>query len=170
MNRIFRVALLFAVIFAAVEARQKKVVVEEPISFWEGVWNLLYAGLVSDGFTDVVLSFILLIAGYKSFKAIESEDKKDDTTWLIFWFMYALVQFAKMILDFGFKIIIPYYNENCICLLIYLAFFGGGQFVYGVIAPFLKAYEKDIDGAAAAAKKESIARMNSLKSQFEKQK
>jgi len=168
MSRICRIALLFAVAFAAVEARKKKVVVEEPITFWEGVWNLLYAGLMSDGLSEAILSVILLVAGYKSFKAIESKDKSDDTTWLMFWFVYAVLQFVKEVLDYGFKVVFPYYNENCIALLVWLAFGGGGEFVYKLVRPLLVEYSEKIDDAAEQAKRASIENYNRLKAQYEK--
>jgi len=167
-GRICRIALLFAVAFAAVEARKKKVVVEEPITFWEGVWNLLYAGLMSDGLSEAILSVILLVAGYKSFKAIESKDKSDDTTWLMFWFVYAVLQFVKEVLDYGFKVVFPYYNENCIALLVWLAFGGGGEFVYKLVRPLLVEYSEKIDDAAEQAKRASIENYNRLKAQYEK--
>ena len=97
------------------------------------------------------LSIVLLAAGWKSFKAIESNDKGDDTTWLVFWFTYALLQFAKEVLDFGFKIVVPYYNETLVCLLVWLAFMGGATKVYDVVRPYLKGVETMVDEAELIA-------------------
>ena len=69
---------------------------------------------------------ILLLCGYKSFKAIESFKGGDDTKWLTFWFCNSLLGFAKAILDYV-AMIIPFYNEAYLAAIIYLAFLGGAD-------------------------------------------
>ena len=48
-------------------------------------------GVIPDFMAPLLLAVVLLLAGYKSFKAIESPVKEDDTRWLTFWFVYAII-------------------------------------------------------------------------------
>lgn len=113
------------------------------------LFNFFWAGLLSDNLTSVILAIILLAAGWKSFKAIESSNKSDDTTWLMFWFIYALVQAAQQVLEIGFKVLIPYYNESVITLLVWCAFFGGAEQLYLIIRPWI--YELKVEDHINAA-------------------
>lgn len=51
---------------------------------------------------------------------------------------------AKSILDYV-AIIIPFYTEASIGVVVFLAFGGGAQMAYGMLRPILKEHEKMID-------------------------
>ena len=95
-------------------------------------------------------SAVLLLCGYKSFKAIESKNGVDDTKWLTFWFVYCVIAFGKCVLDYV-AFIIPLYNEINLGLICYLAFAGGAQQAYAVLGPLLKQHEAAIDDAMKQA-------------------
>eukprot|EP00695_Tsukubamonas_globosa_P000773 TRINITY_DN168_c0_g1_i7.p1 TRINITY_DN168_c0_g1~~TRINITY_DN168_c0_g1_i7.p1 ORF type:complete len:142 (-),score=73.25 TRINITY_DN168_c0_g1_i7:78-443(-) len=107
-------------------------------------------------------SIVLLLSGYMSFKAIESDEKKDDRQWLSFWVLYALLNFAELWTDL-ILFWIPLYNEIKIAILVFLGPFKGSSMIYNsVVAPFLKKHEAAIDKAAeqAAARAAGIASRN----------
>mmetsp|Transcript_11284 Transcript_11284/g.22894 ORF Transcript_11284/g.22894 Transcript_11284/m.22894 type:complete len:181 (+) Transcript_11284:42-584(+) len=115
-------------------------------------------GLIPDMLEPLIIAAILLICGYKSFKAIETKGVgNDDTHWLTFWFVYTLFSFLKAVIDYVFKWLIPFYNEGMIAFVVYLAFFGGAQLLYeNVFRPLLLAYEGDIDKQLELAQRRAM--------------
>ena len=76
-------------------------------------------------------------AGLMSFRAIQSEDPKDDKQWLTFWLLFSAFELSATVTDVLFGWIIPYYNELKCGLLTFLGVFGGAELVYPVIEPLL---------------------------------
>ena len=97
---------------------------------------------------------ILLLCGYKSFKALESSTRTDDTKWLTFWFCNSFLGFAKAILDYV-SMVVPFYNEAYLGAIVFLAFLGGSDLVYKQIRPLLKEYESAIDSHLSQAEKQA---------------
>lgn len=105
-------------------------------------------------FTNVV-GFIY--PAYASFKAIESDEKDDDTQWLTYWVVYAAFticeSFADVILSY-----MPFYYAFKFGFLLWcmLPATNGAKIVYTqLLAPFLKKHEARVDshiaGGLAAA-------------------
>lgn len=105
---------------------------------------------VPDMFMPIITQAILLLCGYRSFKALESTGEGDDKQWLTFWLVYTFLAFAKAVLDWV-SFVVPFYNEANIAIIVYLAFFGGATQAYGILKPFLKEHEKLIDAKMAEA-------------------
>ena len=63
-------------------------------------------------------------------QALESRSANDDTKWLTFWFVYTLFSFVKSVVDYFFKLVLPFYNEAMIAFVVYLGFGGGAQLLY----------------------------------------
>ncbi|XP_068090120.1 receptor expression-enhancing protein 6 isoform X3 [Hyperolius riggenbachi] len=86
---------------------------------------------------------------YTSIKAIESPDKKDDTTWLTYWVVYgvfSVVEFFSDIFLFWFPF---YYLGKCAFLLWCMAPFSwnGSQILYTrFIRPFFLKHHRTVDG------------------------
>eukprot|EP00455_Lapot_gusevi_P018311 TRINITY_DN1997_c0_g1_i2.p1 TRINITY_DN1997_c0_g1~~TRINITY_DN1997_c0_g1_i2.p1 ORF type:complete len:139 (+),score=62.96 TRINITY_DN1997_c0_g1_i2:85-501(+) len=109
--------------------------------------------------TDFGLEILLLAYGYKSFKAIESDDKSDDTQWLTFWLIFAIVNFVEIWSDLILSWV-PFYNEAKLGLMVFLGFFKGASLIYeNGIRPFLKKHEGVID----AQIEDSIKKADALK-------
>ena len=102
-------------------------------------------------FVPMIVNAILLLCGYMSFKALETERNDDDRRWLTFWLVYSTLAMGKSMLDFV-SIIIPFYDEAHILAIIYLAFFGGSRFAYVHLYPLLKQHEAMIDAKLREAK------------------
>ena len=52
-------------------------------------------------FAPLIQNGILLLAGWQTFKVLETTRNDDDTHWLTFWFVYTLFAFAKSIVDYS---------------------------------------------------------------------
>lgn len=104
--------------------------------------------IIPDFATPLILQLILLLCGYKSFKAIEDDESEidNDKKWLTFWFCHAVFTTVKFILDiFYTAVTIPFYNEAMIGITLFLGFFGGAEVTYKVLKPFVTKYQGDID-------------------------
>ena len=68
--------------------------------------------------TTLLTQTLLLLCGYRSFKALERPgDSAAHTKWLTFWFVHTLFAFAKSVCDYVL-VIIPFYSEISVGLLI----------------------------------------------------
>jgi len=88
--------------------------------------------LFGPGLTNFVTSLVLMAAGYKSFKAIDTKfSSSEEKHWLVFWTLYGVVQFLELFLDMIVSWL-PFYYELKVCLIVYMAFFDGASKVYEV--------------------------------------
>jgi len=87
-------------------------------------------------------STILLYAGLKSFKAIKSQNKEDDTQWLTFWLLYSVFEFTTTVSDILIGWILPFYNEIKLGFLIFIGLGGGAKVVFPMLEPYLHQAEK----------------------------
>jgi len=90
-------------------------------------------------------------AAYKSLKAIESEEKDDDTQWLIYWVIIGFLTIFETIFFFIIPLI-PLYYELKLGLVIFLqipnitSHGSGAQAVYdGLVKPQLTKHEGQVD-------------------------
>lgn len=89
---------------------------------------------------------------YRSIKAIESEDKRDDTIWLTYWVVYgvfSVVEFFSDIFLFWFPF---YYLGKCGFLLWCMAPFtwNGSQILYNrFIRPFFLKHHRTVDSVVS---------------------
>ena len=138
-------------------------------------------------FVPLVVQALLLLCGYQSFKALESERNEDDKHWLTFWhaaaaratlscdysltytthscvrrLVYSMLAMAKTVTDFV-SIIIPFYDEAHIGAIIWLAFLGGTNQAYAVLRPLIKEHESMIDAKLAEARKTAEAKLAEAK-------
>ncbi len=87
-------------------------------------------------------TIIAFYAGVKSFRAIQSNDPRDDKQWLTFWLLYSLFDLASTLADFFLGLIVPFYNELKVAFLVFLGVFGGAAQVYPFVEPLLlKGYQ-----------------------------
>eukprot|EP01064_Diplonema_japonicum_P025480 TRINITY_DN36904_c0_g1_i1.p1 TRINITY_DN36904_c0_g1~~TRINITY_DN36904_c0_g1_i1.p1 ORF type:complete len:136 (+),score=37.57 TRINITY_DN36904_c0_g1_i1:56-409(+) len=105
----------------------------------------LLTGMIHKWPAEFLCKSWLVVCGYKSFKAIESTDKCDDTQWLTFWMVMSLVQFAEFWTDILRKFV-PYYNEAKLAFIVWLSLMKGAHMIYDkALRPFLKEKEQHID-------------------------
>ncbi|XP_069818555.1 receptor expression-enhancing protein 6 isoform X1 [Dendropsophus ebraccatus] len=89
---------------------------------------------------------------YRSIKAIESEDKKDDTIWLTYWVVYgvfSVVEFFSDIFLFWFPF---YYLGKCAFLLWCMAPFpwNGSQTIYSrFVRPLFLKHHQTVDSVVS---------------------
>jgi receptor expression-enhancing protein 5/6 len=88
---------------------------------------------------------ILLYAGLKSFKAIKSNNKEDDTQWLTFWLLYGIFEFVTTVTDTVGGYIIPFYNEIKIAFLLFIGAGPGALILYPMLEPYLLQAEAHAD-------------------------
>lgn len=96
-----------------------------------------------------------LYPAYKSFEAIESKNRGDDTQWLIYWVVYAFFSIMEVFIDF-LVYWIPFYYAFKLAFLLWamLPQTKGAKFLYdSFLKDFLKQNESKIDAALADAKK-----------------
>lgn len=90
---------------------------------------------------------------YASFKAVESDNKKDDVQWLTYWVVYACFNIVEVFSDFLLYWIPFYYAFKLGFLLwLFMPSTQGASFLYNhFLAPFLKSQESRIDRAMKEA-------------------
>eukprot|EP01125_Pyxidicula_operculata_P021652 TRINITY_DN8472_c0_g1_i1.p1 TRINITY_DN8472_c0_g1~~TRINITY_DN8472_c0_g1_i1.p1 ORF type:complete len:121 (+),score=27.80 TRINITY_DN8472_c0_g1_i1:44-406(+) len=101
--------------------------------------------MLPDIITNFGLKVLLVFYGYQSFKAVESDNKEDDTQWLTFWLIYSFIQFAEYFSD-TLLFWIPFYNELKLGLFVFLGLFRGSALLYNsFFRDVLKQNEAKID-------------------------
>lgn len=104
--------------------------------------------MLSFGLTNLACYFVgMLYPIYGSFRAIESNDVKDDAQWLTYWVVYMTVEAFEVFGAFALNWI-PFYYEQKLMFLIWL--FApqtrGAQFLYdNYIKPFLVKHASQFD-------------------------
>lgn len=96
---------------------------------------------------------------YKSFQAIESKIKGDDTQWLVYWVIFAIFSIMEVFVDLVLYWI-PFYYAFKLAFLLWamLPQTKGAKFLYdSFLKDFLKKNESRIDAALADAKKSAGA-------------
>lgn len=91
---------------------------------------------------------------WASFKAIETEDKEDDTQWLTYWVVYAIFNIVETFSDV-ILFWLPFYYSFKFGFLIWLFLpnVRGAQYLYThVILPAFQKHEKSIDEAFSGVK------------------
>lgn len=92
---------------------------------------------------------------FKSFQAIETKSKGDDTQWLVYWVIFAFFSIAETFVDY-LLYWIPFYYAFKLAFLLWcmLPQTKGAKFLYeAFLKDFLKKNESRIDAALADAKK-----------------
>lgn len=92
---------------------------------------------------------------FKSFQAIETKSRGDDTQWLVYWVIFAFFNIAEVGIDF-LLYWIPFYFAFKLAFLLWcmLPQTKGAKFLYdNFLKDFLKKNESRIDAAMADAKK-----------------
>ena len=92
---------------------------------------------------------------WKSFEAIESKIKGDDTQWLVYWVIFAIFSIMEVFVDLVLYWI-PFYYAFKLAFLLWamLPQTKGAKFLYdSFLKDFLKKSESRIDAALADAKK-----------------
>jgi len=94
---------------------------------------------------------------YKSFEAIETKVKGDDTQWLVYWVIFSFFSIIEVFADF-LLYWIPFYYAFKLAFLLwaFLPQTRGAKFLYdSFLKDFLKKNESRIDAAMADAKKQA---------------
>ena len=101
---------------------------------------------------------------FKSFQAIETKSKGDDTQWLVYWVIFAFFSIMETFVDL-LLYWIPFYYAFKLAFLLWamLPQTKGAKFLYdNFLKDFLKKNESRIDAAMADAKKNA----SSIASEF----
>lgn len=96
---------------------------------------------------------------FKSFQAIETKNKGDDTQWLVYWVFFAFLSIIESFTDY-ILYWIPFYYAFKLAILLWamLPQTKGATFFYNhFLKDFLKKNESRIDAAMADAKKNAGA-------------
>lgn len=88
---------------------------------------------------------VLLYAGLKSFKAIKSDNKDDDTKWLTFWLLFSVFEFVTTFSDLVGGYIIPMYNEVKVVFILFIGVGPGSLIIYPLLEPYLNIAESHAD-------------------------
>lgn len=94
---------------------------------------------------------------FKSFEAIETKVKGDDTQWLVYWVIFAFFSIIEVFVDF-LLYWIPFYYAFKLAFLLwaFLPQTRGAKFLYdSFLKDLLKKNESRIDAAMADAKKQA---------------
>jgi len=123
--------------------------------------------VLGGGFLFIIIIFFGIGAGslcsivgfvypaFKTFEALETKNKGDDTQWLIYWIVYAFFSIIEVFVDF-LLYWIPFYYAFKLAFLLWamLPQTKGAKFLYdSFLKDFLKKNESKIDAALADAKK-----------------
>ncbi|KAA0196539.1 Receptor expression-enhancing protein 6 [Fasciolopsis buskii] len=110
--------------------------------------------LIGYGAELLVLLVGFLYPAYQSVKAIETQQKEDDTQWLIYWVVFAFVQLVEGC-TFALLTYLPLYSiMKCIFLLHCMAPFNenGSILIYKhIIRPLFVKHSPAIDSALGSA-------------------
>jgi receptor expression-enhancing protein 5/6 len=109
--------------------------------------------MVGVGSLTSIIGF--LYPSFKSFQAIETKSKGDDTQWLVYWVIFAFFTIAETFVDY-LLYWIPFYYAFKLAFLLWcmLPQTKGAKFLYdSFLKDFLKKNESRIDAALADAKK-----------------
>lgn len=113
---------------------------------------LVFLGIGAGSLCNIVG---FLYPAFKSFEAIETKQKGDDTQWLIYWVVYAFFSIIEVFADFLIYWI-PFYYAFKLAFLLWamLPQTKGAKFLYdNFLKDFLKKNESKIDAAWNDAKK-----------------
>ncbi len=119
-------------------------------SFLCGLFIVFYVGVAS---LSILVDF--LNPACKSFQAIETRNKGDDTQWLVYWVIFAFFSIVEFFVDI-LLYWIPFYYAFKLAFLLWamLPQTKGAKFLYDAfLKDFLKKNESRIDAAMADAKK-----------------
>ncbi|MES1914427.1 MAG: hypothetical protein MHM6MM_006503 [Cercozoa sp. M6MM] len=106
--------------------------------------------LLTVGSNTVGMLVGFVYPAYRSFKAIESGDKDDNTQWLMYWVVYSFVV-IEAFTDMLFWIV-PFYTWLKLGLLIYMMKYDGGRVIYkNLCAPYLRKSEDKIEALLTKA-------------------
>ena len=117
-------------------------------------------------FAPLIQNGILLLAGWQTFKVLETTRNDDDAHWLTFWFVYTLFAFAKSIADYAPSSFPS--TTGLTAAIVYLAWGNGATHIYKtLLKPLLKEHEKFIDDALAQAKAQATGAIGQHKRKWE---
>ncbi|KAJ3055236.1 hypothetical protein HK097_011119 [Rhizophlyctis rosea] len=89
-----------------------------------------------------------LYPAYRSFKAIESSHKEDDTQWLTYWTVFGFLNTIEFFSDTLLHWVPFYYTfKAALVMYLFMPQFNGAEFLYNrFVRPYLRSNEKIIDG------------------------
>ena len=94
---------------------------------------------------------------YMSIKALETDDKDDDTQWLMYWVVFSFFSVIEFFTDILVGWIPAYWFCKCIFLLWCMSGLNGAEKVYRlVILPWYKKNVSKLDKAVEDAKKAAV--------------
>jgi receptor expression-enhancing protein 5/6 len=129
--------------------------------FW--LWVLLAALGVLVRFGARMLSLIVgvLYPAYMSFKAVESGNKSDDTHWLTYWVLFAVLEMVEHTLFAILRLVNPFHGvllyvfNLCAYIVLQNPKWRAAELIYrNTVGPFLRAHEKEFDKRLSATRKE----------------
>jgi len=149
---------------------EQKTGIPRKYSFYAVAGGALFAALYF--IFGYASTFIVGLVGfvypaYCSVKAIESDQKDDDTQWLTYWVVYSAFSLAEIGLDIVIGWLPLYFLFKCGFLFWCMAPFSwnGSNFIYSkFIQPFIKKHEKKLDELIDQAKDQAEDLMNAAES------
>lgn len=102
---------------------------------------------------------------YFTYKALETEQKDDDTEWLTYWFVFGVLQLLEHTILLPVTQLLPgFYYCSKMLLQLWMVNANGSMLIYNrYLAPFLRKHEKQLDSAIEQAKEEVKAAVTLVK-------
>lgn len=99
--------------------------------------------LIFHGVELAVCSYTIIYPAFRSIRAIETDEKDDDKTWLCYWVIIGVLEVLETFFGFIFWFI-PFWKWVRVIFFVYMISFGGAEVMLNKLLPLIKAHQSEI--------------------------